>query len=337
MSEGFFTPQQLQVPGLAADDLCAALVRILPRTILQLDIVESAEVARAQGRNESMPDGSEHWFRYFTQEDMARCADPGFAAGMVRHEFCELVRAGASFPQTVALQGGGTGFAIDANGLVLTNYHLVISEVANYERELGVLNQEVLCRSLKAQVAQRQPDGTWQWQDAAAVWLVSNPPSARALSPDETGLLHPREDTALLRVEPAPSSWLPLSTRAVAQGEPVWMAGFPLRSARGAEALRRHGYADADGSLRVSSGAVTVATDDNYFESDLDGSMGNSGSPVFDASGKVVGLFSRATGDGPRNAVEYGHVSRVLVKSRMAVEGLGLAALLPDAPGRDRD
>jgi hypothetical protein len=216
---------------------------------------------------------------------------------------------------------------------VLTNYHLVTSEVANHRRELGAVNTEVRCRSLRAQVARREPDGTWRWHDADSVWLVSNPPTSRALWEDETGLSHPREDTALLRIVPAPTKFLRLSTRVAAKGERVWGAGFPLRSARGADSLRRHGYDDADGSLRVSRGTITAADDAHYFEADLDGSMGNSGSPVLDASGKVIGMFSRATGNGPRNAFEYGHLSRVQVRSRVAIEGLELAGLLPAGGG----
>jgi S1-C subfamily serine protease len=331
MAEGFFTPQQAPVPGIEADDLIASMVRILPTTILRLDVV--ADPSREQARNKPMDDGTEHWFRYFAPDDAARCDDPEFAMGMVRHEFCQLVKAGARFPQAVPLQGGGSGFSISAAGHVLTNYHLVTSEVANHRRELGALNSEVRCRSLRAQVARRQPDGTWRWHDADSVWLVGNPSTARALWEDDTGLSHPREDVALLRIDPAPSKFLRLSLRAIATGERVWMAGFPLRSARSADSLRKHGYADADGSLRVSRGTVTVADDASYFEADLDGSMGNSGSPVLDASGGVVGMFSRATGNGPRNAFEYGHLSRVQVRSRVAVEGLGLAGLLPAVGG----
>lgn len=331
MAEGFFTPQQAQVPGITVDELIAAMVRILPNTILRLDVVPDPSLEQA--RNEPMEDGTEHWFRYFAPEDAARCGDPEFAMGMVRHEFCALVKAGARFPQSTPLQGGGTGFAISADGHVLTNYHLVTSEVANHERELGAVNAEVRCRSLRAQVARQEPDSTWRWHDAAAVWLVSNPPTSRALWEDETGLSHPREDTALLRIDPAPSKFLRLASRTVARGERVWMAGFPLRSARGADALRRHGYSDADGSLRVSTGTITAADDASYFEADLDGSMGNSGSPVLDGAGNVVGMFSRAAGNGPRNAFEYGHLSRVQVRSSVAVEGLGLAGLLPAARG----
>ena len=68
--------------------------------------------------------------------------------------------------------------------------------------------------------------------------------------------------------------------------------------------------------------------DGRYLEADLDGAMGNSGSPIFDATGQVVGMFSRSTGNGSRNAVEYGHLTRVGVRSRLAIEGLGLEPLL---------
>jgi S1-C subfamily serine protease len=330
VAEGFFAPDRLAVPGLPVAELVAAMVRIVPRTLLRLDIAADAESAARLARNEDLPEGGEVWHRYFTEADKARASDPEFANAMVRHEFSTQVRAGASFPVTVPLQGGGTGFAIDARGHVLSNYHLVIAEVSHYRREAGALGAEALCRSVGAQVAEPDGQGGWRWRDAEAVWLVSNPPAARALEADAAGLFHPREDTALLRVEPAPASFLRLSTRDVATADAVWMAGFPMRSARSVEARRALGYADADGSLRVTHGRVTGG-DERYFEADLDGSAGNSGSAILDDTGRVVGVFSRSTGGhASRNAVEYGTVTRVGVRSRLAVEGLGLAALLAD-------
>jgi len=329
MAEGFFTPHRLGVPGVSADRLCASMVRILPKTLLVLDIAADADEIRNRGRNEAQPDGSETWYRFFTREDFAKVDDPGFAMGMVRHEFSRLVKAGATFPATVPLDGGGSGFSISRDGHVLTNFHLVVAEVSNNNRDEGVVNCEVLCKSLRAQTASRQDDGTWQWQDANAVWLVSNASFARALEADDTGLLHPREDTALLRVDPQPSACLTLSDRVLDVSESVWMAGFPLRSARRPADLQRIGYSDADGSLRVSAGQVRETDADRYFTADLDGSMGNSGSAVFDRNGLVVGMFSRAVGSGERNATEYGHVNRVQVTARTAVRGLALDQVLP--------
>jgi len=327
MAEGIFDPDRAAVPGVAVDRLCGAMVRVLPSTLLRLELADTPEAAGALARNEMLPEGTELWHRAFTRDQMARCDDPRFALAMVNHEFCTLVRQRTTFPQTVKLAGGGTGFAISPAGHVLTNLHLVSSEVEHHRREAGAVDAEVRCAQLKAQIALRDETGTWRWRDCDAVYLVANPPFSRGYWQDADGRWHLREDTALLRIEPAPVSFLPLSTRRVAAGEAIWMAGFPLRTARSPAALQRVGYRDADGSLRICTGRVIAEEADDYFVSDLDGSAGNSGSPVFDGSGSVVGLFSRWSGDGPSSLIEYGHMQRIHVRTGLAVSGLGLGSL----------
>ena len=325
MSEGFFCPSILGVPGLSEGRLCSSLVRILPKTILVLDLVATEEEANARARNEAQSDGSEYWYRYFTREDVAKASDPRFAMGMVTHEFARAVRSGASFPAMVPLDGGGTGFAVSRNGHVLTNYHMVVGEICSAGREAGALHHEVPCRSLRAQVAARSEDGAWTWNDARDIYLVSNPPSHRAVVNVGGDRHELREDTALLRVVPSPSDFLMLSDVPPPLDTRVWMAGFPLRSARPETSLAMRNYSNANGTLRVSVGEVTATESPSYFTTDLDGSMGNSGSPTFNADGLVVGLFSRATGDGPRNALEYGYVQRVHVSAALAIRGLDLS------------
>jgi S1-C subfamily serine protease len=331
MAEGLFDPDQLTPPAVSAETLRTAVVRLLPRTPLHLDLAPDLDTARRLARNELQDDGCEHWFRYFTRDDIARCDDPQFALGMVNHEFCQVVRSGGRFPAQVLLDGGGTGFAIDARGHVLTNYHLAVGEIEHFKREGGVHDREQRCRNLRAEVA--QPDGArgWRWVEADAVFLVSNPSQADALSesPDPRYRFRLHADLALLRIEPAPVARLALSTRVPAVSAPVWMAGFPLRTARGEVDRARHGYRDADGSLRVSHGAVvSIGTDEpggeRFIVTDVDGSAGNSGSPLFDDRGRVIGLFSRALGDGSRNGIAYGGVRRVHVPTAMAVESLRL-------------
>lgn len=328
MAEGMFDPFELAISGVDVNKLVASMVRIMPRTILEIDIASTSAEASALARNEALPDGSECWHRYFTPDDFKRVRDPVFTMGMVRNEFAQLVRRNACWPARIGLNGGGSGFSINGNGHVLTNYHLVTAEVANHRREHGRIANETLCKSLKAQVARRAVNGKWEWHDAQAVWLVSNPAEANAVVKTGEHSSELREDTALLRIEPPPEACLELSERVLEKGESVWMAGFPLRSARDEKRRRELGYSDADGSLRVSTGNVTAVDGAEYFTTDLDGSMGNSGSPVFDSSGRVVGMFSRATGDGPRNAFEFGHTWRVHVTTQLATDGLALAQFL---------
>jgi len=325
MSEGLFTPSQIQIPGLEASTLIGAMVRILPRTRLILDIVDTPEQASELARNESAIDGAEVWYRYFTDEDRYRADDPEFRMGMVRWEFSNLVKAGAPFPAETWLDGGGSGFCIDQSGLVLTNYHLVTGEVAYHARESGVVDQEVPCRALRAQIARPTPDGAWSWHEADSVYLVSNPSVAQAISHPGEAPAELRQDVALLRIDPPPMGKLRISTRQLSVGDRIWMAGFPLRTARPPTARARIGYGDADGTLRISTGEVTQAECTDYFTSDIDGSMGNSGSPAIDEAGTVVGMFSRAVGNGPRNAFEYGHTQRVFVSSALAKAALGIA------------
>lgn len=325
MAEGLFTPAQVADPFFGQSTTLGAMVRILPTTVLELHLVDDEAAARALASNEII-DGVTVWRRAFCHSDVARCADGGFSCGMVSHEFCAAVAQGKSFPHRTPLIGGGTGFAITRSGHVLTNYHLVAAEVEALGRGQGSLGMEAKLASLRVQFPEPGSDGDIVWRDADAVYLVSNPPTSRAIHSEDgiRGVL--REDVALLRIEPAPAQCFALRRERIRAGEPVWMMGFPLRTQRSAEALRALGYADADGSLRVTAGTVTER-ERGYFTTDADGSMGNSGSPVFDLQHNVVGLFSRSTGDGPRNATEYCHMSRVNVDIELAISSLALDCL----------
>ena len=58
MSEGMFAPSKLDIPRVAEETFIGSMVRIMPKTILVIDIANSLDEARALARNESLPDGS---------------------------------------------------------------------------------------------------------------------------------------------------------------------------------------------------------------------------------------------------------------------------------------
>ncbi len=319
------SPFETANPFFRSPSILGAIVRILPTTLLEMHLVEDAAAANALTRNEIL-DGSEIWHRAFTRADIARCADGGFANGMVSHEFCTAIAQGRQFPYRTPLIGGGTGFAVTPSGHILTNYHLVAAEVEAHGRTVGALNMPVKLTSLRVQIADLGTSGALSWRDAESVHLVSNPPTSRAIQ-TEDGRSVLREDIALLRISPAPPHCLTLRRQKAQPGETVAMLGFPLRTSRAPGSLRAIGYTDADGSLRVTFGQV-LDRDETYFTTDTDGSMGNSGSPIFDSTGQVVGLFSRAAGNGPRNATEYGHMTRINVDIELAISSFDLTALM---------
>ncbi len=206
MAEGLFDPAALCPPGVSADTLRAAVVRILPRTPLHLDIAADRETAHKLARNELQDDGSEHWFRYFTDEDRARCDDPLFALGMVNHEFCQVVKRGDAFPASVMLDGGGTGVAVSAQGHVLTNFHLATGEIERLGRNGGVLDREDFLNP--DSTANKQGADEWRAKaetSPAFMWLTTanDTPSTRLA----TGIAYARLNLAATATGLAMHPW----------------------------------------------------------------------------------------------------------------------------------
>ncbi|WP_437634540.1 trypsin-like serine peptidase [Sorangium sp. So ce854] len=179
------------------------------------------------------------------------------------HQRADSLCAGARFAmQPVIKESGCTGFLVERRVLA-TAGHCVIGKTLE---------------DLRAVFGYRMDDGGVALaeispQQVYRVVRARTPPR----NDGRTG-----EDWALLELDGDVSSVAPLQlehSAPVREGDPVFMIGHPLGL-----------------PLKHADNAVVrVASRDLHFIASLDAFHGNSGSPVFNASGKVVGLLSGGT------------------------------------------
>jgi uncharacterized protein len=163
-------------------------------------------------------------------------------------------RQGAARPSGAPGQrlGSGTGFLITADGVVLTNEHVV---------------------SRCGRVTVRRPDGA--------------PAEAAVVVKDA------RNDLAVLRAASLASSSV-AQFRArddIRQGEPVVAVGYPLSG------LLSSGTTLTTGTLSALAGPQN---DTRLYQMSAPVQPGNSGGPLLDASGNVIGIVSAKLGVLPR-------------------------------------
>ncbi|HEY8207696.1 MAG TPA: serine protease [Myxococcaceae bacterium] len=154
----------------------------------------------------------------------------------------------------------GSGFVIDPQGVVVTNRHVV---------DVG-----------GAQLVAEFADGTKR-------------PVAGILAQ------HPRRDVALVKIEGGGLHALELgASDTLLEGTQVVMVGAPLGlgwtvSAGSVSAIRPHGL---DEDQRGTDDGKYDAVDGRLLQLDISSAQGASGSPVVDASNRVVGVISAGMG-----------------------------------------
>ncbi len=246
--------------------------------------------ATASGRKVFLDEGVVLWYVGLTRADLEGIDD------RLSPVWFELTRAFAdttSLPaqRVVPMEGGAAAFCVAGDGTLLTNYHVAHEEIEAHRRTQGS-GDPVPCRYLRADAG-------------CGLELLAHP------AQDDWKRGH---DWAVLRLPGAGLRPLPLAGRAPVVGEPVWSFGFPMRTRR-----NRAEYPDADGSLRVAAGRVTQVRVDGIFGADLDGFSGNSGGPVVDAGGRVLGMVHNV--DPPGEQAGRG----IAFQGGMASVGLGPA------------
>ncbi len=289
-------PEQIELP-FDRERVLKSLVRIRPHIYFVATVFErkeDAEIFRPAQAKSFVAEGATLWHVVLTtaELDMIR-SNLGVRLKPGLFEIAHAFEGVTAFPtqRIVRLQGAAVGFFISADGLFLTNYHVMREEIEAAGRTAGS-RESLLCRYTSFEVPIVKRGKIQGWKPLTRVELVSN--------------LSERDwqegyDAALLRAPLKPSGYLPIAQRSPVLGEEVWSFGFPVRTRRSPERLQAVGYSDADGSLRVSYGTVTELPSDHTFVSDSDGFSGNSGSPTLNQAGEVLGYMWNVYPEGEEN------------------------------------
>jgi tetratricopeptide (TPR) repeat protein len=188
----------------------------------------------------------------------------------------------------------GTGFAVTSDGVVITNYHVINECDSTIRARIEGSPEYYYVATVAARDASR---------DLAALRLLRGGQSAQG---PIRGI--PR---VVFRKGPA-----------VQQGEKAITYGFPLRGLLATSGNLTSGYVSALSGL---------GDDPNYIQIATPVQQGNSGGPLYDGSGHVIGVVVAklnalrvmlATGDVPQNvnfAVEIGAVRHFLQQNKVQV------------------
>jgi Trypsin-like peptidase domain len=288
--EGFFEPDKIVTP-FDKSRILRSIVRI--RTHLYWDAVVFASDADASTFRQScrnypgsglktyLPEGVVLWHVVLTKDDLGKIrADLGQSETPGLFEIVRAFDGVSTFPteKIVPLQGCATGFFISKDGQFITNYHVVREEIEANARTAGS-HHAVVCRFTSFEVPVLDHGEIIDWRRLKNVTLVKD------LSENEW---RDGFDGALLQTDETPQAYLKIARQEPPVNDEVWHFGFPMRTHRDPEQLRKKDYEDADGGLRVSAGRITEIKDHNFL-SDADSFSGSSGSPAVSRTGELLG------------------------------------------------
>jgi S1-C subfamily serine protease len=231
--------------------------------------------------------------------------------------------------------GNGSGFVADDEGLILTNKHVVHGHLyspgtaciaASYRRRGRSFEEALVVSAWQGGSRFRQSTNTGVGDRALGYSTADGTLRVAAVAPDNLGAprtlqcsdflgsgrftvtwrphAQDNNDLAVLRAfQPLPS--IPLATREPRPDDPVMVYGFPSGVApletNHAEPMRRTG--------RVLRTRETIQIDAVVLQ-------GNSGGPLIDGQGNVVGITTRGPAETLNMAIKVEYALRLLERAR---------------------
>jgi|GEM_PF-3456473 len=279
MSEGLFKPEEFHywVPD-AVIAKTSSICRIYPNRKLEFHLVK-AGVSFFEPC--IFPDGSEVIRIGISKEALESKGSPDLELSLFKYEAIRHYRNGGTFPAVLEIEGSATGFFAQAQNLLFSSCHVVSSAV-----------QTAISKGLRSGYDKMDCPGLLV-KDSKNL-LISESPTL-IYWPDQEQI-DQGFDVAVFELEGREGAYLKLSSECSFR-EQVYMIGFPMRTARDPEHTEFLGYSNANYDLRLSSGQI-LKIEQNNLVADCDGGPGNSGSPLINASGEVIGLYKGSYGSG---------------------------------------
>lgn len=236
-------------------------------------------------------------------------------------QLMSCLQAGQSLCHIFSKQGMGTGFVQDQSGNLTTNLHVIVEQVSAKYHENPFLDEQErqnAIQDMPLTLALINRDGIVQTSP------VQKTPKLNFFAPlpylldggmDHMNSLMARvSDEVEIKMNEKLDEPLPKASAAPNVGESVYLVGYPIAT----QDRGPLGQMDSDGQHQLVSTGHVISYEDfiarthapipqefaNVFRSqilftDLDCEHGNSGGPVLNERGEVVGLFMAFHNDAP--------------------------------------
>lgn len=301
--EGLWHPGQIELPTQVTRALFA-VVRIRERDMrFRMKVFETGDAAsvarKAAGARdkEFTSNGGVIWPTFVSRPDLEKiCSNTSASLSPGIYELCQAFKTTTctAYPcdiLTAPLASAATGVAVgrlpDGMVIILTAYHVAREAIEQHQRTGGQYTlAPVLVKELIVDYSSDPLQVPGTYHAATNVYLLAN-----ASEKD----WHEGRDWALIGIPSSDSKGLipiPLSSKNLKEGDPLWILGFPFRTQRATS--HAVGYSDADGDFRVSYGLAVgmedLGTHPPYVVTNADIVSGNSGGPLINSEGQVVAI-----------------------------------------------